>query len=82
MTSKDNKTYFVQKVLDKRTRKVGNEDKIEYLLKWTTGSEDSWEPEENLNCTALIRKYEYNLVKLSFKLFKKETVPILTLKFI
>jgi hypothetical protein len=63
MTSKDNKTYFVQKILDKRTRKVGNEDKVEYLLKWTTGSEDSWEPEENLNCAVLIRKYEYNLVK-------------------
>jgi len=72
MTSKDNKTYFVQKILDKRTRKVGNEDKVEYLLKWTTGSEDSWEPEENLNCAVLIRKYEYNLVKkIRLKLFIK-----------
>lgn len=70
MTSKDNKTYFVQKVLDKRIRKDGNVNKTEYLLKWTTGSADSWEPEENLNCNALIKKYEYNLVKkILFLLF-------------
>jgi hypothetical protein len=63
MTSNGNET-FVQKIIDKRTRKIGNQDKIEYLLKWTNGSEDSWEPEENLNCSLLIKKYANDLVKL------------------
>jgi predicted N-acyltransferase len=55
MTSNGNET-FVQKIIDKRTRKIGNQDKIEYLLKWTNGSEDSWEPEENLNSRLSKRK--------------------------
>ena len=63
MTSKGNKSYFVQKILDMRTTKVGA---TEYLLKWATGYEDSWEPEENIiNCDVLIRKYNYNLVKFN-----------------
>lgn len=49
--------WIVEAVLDKR---ITSEGKIEYFLKWKDYGDDanSWEPEENLSCTELIKTFE------------------------
>ena len=51
--------YIVEAILDRRRRRGHNE----YLIKWQEYSEESnsWEPEGNLSCDALVEEFEAQL---------------------
>ncbi|XP_077559638.1 chromobox protein homolog 1-like [Haemaphysalis longicornis] len=53
--------YVVERILDKRVRN----GRAQYLLKWSgyPCSECTWEPEENLDCPDLMKKFEKRMAK-------------------
>ena len=66
--------YIVEKIIDKR---VYNNGKVEYLIKWRgyRDEDSTWEPEENLDCKTLIKVFEKEHREMRHKSKKVEYKP-------
>ncbi|XP_036323132.1 chromobox protein homolog 3 [Rhagoletis pomonella] len=65
--------FVVEKICDKR---ITPEGKVEYFIKWRgyPSAENTWEPEENCDCPALIQKFEESRAKSKKRGEKKPKV--------
>lgn len=54
--------YEVEKIVQKR---VVSGNKVEYFIKWKgyTDADNTWEPEQNLDCPDIIKEFEESLKK-------------------
>lgn len=55
--------YIVESIIDKRMKN----NKNQYLVKWKdySSDENTWEPEDNINCKELIEQFEEHLKSLT-----------------
>jgi hypothetical protein len=61
----DEDIFEVEEILDDRTSKVTRNGKHvrEYLVKWVGYEETTWEPEDELSCTALLYEYDSRVAR-------------------
>ncbi|XP_037947706.1 chromobox protein homolog 1-like [Teleopsis dalmanni] len=65
--------FVVEKIIDKR---ITTEGKVEYYIKWRgyPSSDNTWEPEENCDCPAIIQRFEESRAKSKKRGEKKPKV--------
>lgn len=64
------KEFEVERIIEVHFKKNG---KREFLIRWKgfTATDDTWEPEENLNCSELINKFMQKLEKVKTADFRE-----------
>lgn len=66
-----NKEYEVSRIIDVHFK---NNGKREFLVRWKgySAKDDTWEPEEHLNCKDLINAYLKKCEEVCIQMFLKE----------